>query len=25
MTADLVVTDENLAPVRVLRAGRWLD
>jgi N-acetylglucosamine-6-phosphate deacetylase len=25
MAADLVVTDESLAPLRVLRAGRWLD
>jgi N-acetylglucosamine-6-phosphate deacetylase len=25
MAADLVVTDENLAVRRVLRAGRWLD
>jgi N-acetylglucosamine-6-phosphate deacetylase len=23
--ADLVVADENLAPLRVLRAGQWLD
>ena len=25
MTADLVVTDENLALRRVMRAGRWLE
>jgi len=25
MVADLVVTDENLALRRVMRAGRWLE
>jgi N-acetylglucosamine-6-phosphate deacetylase len=25
MAADLVVADEKLVPLRVLRAGRWLD
>lgn len=25
MAADLVVTDQNLAPRRVMRSGRWLD